>query len=149
MSIIEFLSQPIWQRFGLTLVHFLWQGLVIAVLVSAFIRTFRLKHGNARYTAYLLAKQGLDVMICEKNAAVGKDVNCTGIISAECMKRFNLVTHTVDKPVHTIKAFAPSGNSVHYRSEKPFAYTVNRSNFDRELNSLARQKGAKILGELL
>ena len=93
------------------------------------------------HTAYLLAKQGLDVMICEKNAAVGKDVNCTGIISAECMKRFNLVSDTIDKPVHTIKAFAPSGNSVHYRSEKPFAYTVNRSNFDRELNSLAQQEG--------
>ena len=95
------------------------------------------------YTAYLLAKQGLDVMICEKNAAVGNEVNCTGIISAECVKRFNLVLDPIDKPVHTIKAFAPSGNSVHYRSEKPFAYTVNRSNFDRELNSLAQHEGVK------
>ena len=95
------------------------------------------------HTAYLLAKQGFEVMICEKNSAVGNDVNCTGIISAECMKRFNLVSDVIDKPVHTIKAFAPSGNSVHYRSEKPFAYTVNRSSFDRELNSLAQHAGVR------
>jgi geranylgeranyl reductase family protein len=95
------------------------------------------------HTAYLLARQGLEVVICEKNAAVGNDVNCTGIISAECMKRFNLLSGTIDKPVHTIKAFAPSGNSVQYRAEKPFAYTVNRGNFDKELNSLAQQEGVK------
>ncbi len=55
MSIVEFLSQPLWQRLGLTLVHFLWQGLAVAVLVGALVRVLRLKHGNARYAAYLLA----------------------------------------------------------------------------------------------
>ncbi len=55
MLILEFLSQPLWQRLGLTLVHFLWQGLAVAVLVGAFVTVFRLKHGNARYVAYLLA----------------------------------------------------------------------------------------------
>ncbi len=55
MSIVEFLSQPLWQRLGLTLVHFLWQGLAVVVLVGAFVRVFRLNHGNARYAAYLLA----------------------------------------------------------------------------------------------
>ena len=55
MSIVEFLSQPLWQRLGLTLVHFLWQGLAVAVLVGVLVRVFRLKRGNARYAAYLLA----------------------------------------------------------------------------------------------
>ncbi len=54
MSIIEFLSQPIWQRLGLTLVHFLWQGLTVAVLVGAFVGVLKLNHGNARYATYLL-----------------------------------------------------------------------------------------------
>jgi geranylgeranyl reductase family protein len=95
------------------------------------------------HTAYLLAKQGLEVMICEKNTEVGNDVNCTGIVSTECIERFNLVSEAINKPVNTIKAFAPSGNSVHYRSEKPFAYTVNRRNFDRELHSLAQNEGVR------
>ncbi len=55
MSIVECLSQPFWQRLGLTLVHFLWQGLAVAVLVGVFVRMLRLRHGNARYGAYLLA----------------------------------------------------------------------------------------------
>ena len=55
MSIIEFLSQPVWQRLGLTLVHFLWQGLAVAVLVGVLVRVFRLNHGNTRYAVYLLA----------------------------------------------------------------------------------------------
>ena len=55
MSIVEFLSQPLWQRLGLTLVHFLWQGLAVVALVGVLVRVFRLNHGNARYAAYLLA----------------------------------------------------------------------------------------------
>ncbi len=55
MSIVEFLSQRLWQRLGLTLVHFLWQGLAVAVLVGVLVRVLRLNHGNARYAAYLLA----------------------------------------------------------------------------------------------
>ena len=55
MSIVEFLSQPFWQRLCLTLVHFFWQGLAVAVLVGVLVRVLRLNHGNARYTTYLLA----------------------------------------------------------------------------------------------
>ena len=55
MSVVEFLSQPLWQRFGLSLLHFLWQGLVVAVLVGVIVRVFRPRHGNARYATYLLA----------------------------------------------------------------------------------------------
>ncbi|MHC4509128.1 MAG: ankyrin repeat domain-containing protein [Planctomycetota bacterium] len=55
MSIIEFFSQPLWHRLGLTLTHFLWQGLVVAVLASALVRLFRLRAGNTRYCVYLLA----------------------------------------------------------------------------------------------
>ncbi len=55
MSIVEFLSQPLWQRLGLTLIHFLWQALTLAVLIAVLVRAFKLKHGNARYVAYLVA----------------------------------------------------------------------------------------------
>ena len=55
MSIIESLSQPIWQRLSLTLVHFLWQGLTVVLLVSMFVRLFRLRSGNSRHAAYLLS----------------------------------------------------------------------------------------------
>lgn len=62
MSIVEFLSQPLWQRLGLTLVHFLWQGLAVAVLVGVLVGVLRLNHGNARYAVYLLAF--IAMMVC-------------------------------------------------------------------------------------
>lgn len=55
MSIINFLSQPMWQRLGLVLGHFLWQGCVVAALVIVLLRVFSLARGISRYTAYLLA----------------------------------------------------------------------------------------------
>jgi len=55
MYIIEFFSQPIWQRFGLTLVHFLWQGLAVVIFLSACIHVFKPGHGNVRYIVYLSA----------------------------------------------------------------------------------------------
>ena len=55
MSLVEFFSQPVWHRLSLTLVHFLWQGLGVAVLACAAVRGLRLKRGNPRYTAYLVA----------------------------------------------------------------------------------------------
>ena len=55
MLIIELLSQPFWYRLGLTLTHFLWQGLVVAILAGVVVRLFRLSPGNTRYAAYLLA----------------------------------------------------------------------------------------------
>lgn len=53
MSAIEFLSQPAWQRLGFALLHFLWQGALIALLTGGLVCVFRLRRGVARYGAYL------------------------------------------------------------------------------------------------
>ncbi len=61
------------------------------------------------YTAYLLAVEGLDVGIFEKNPVIGKDVNCTGIVSTECLKNFDLPDKVILRPVNSIKAFSLPG----------------------------------------
>jgi beta-lactamase regulating signal transducer with metallopeptidase domain len=61
MSPLEFLCQPIWQRLGLALLHFLWQGVVIATAVLAVVYLLRLRHGNARYAMYLLGFMAMSV----------------------------------------------------------------------------------------
>ncbi|MCP4449907.1 MAG: hypothetical protein GY809_00480 [Planctomycetes bacterium] len=55
MNLIEILSQPLWQRIGMTLGHFIWQGSVVALGVGVTIRVLGLRHGTSRYGAYLLA----------------------------------------------------------------------------------------------
>jgi prepilin-type processing-associated H-X9-DG protein len=72
MSIIEFFSQPVWHRIGLTLVHFLWQGLIMAVLVGVCVRILKVREGNNRYTVYLLAF--LAMMLCPIVTFIAIDV---------------------------------------------------------------------------
>ena len=55
MSPMELLSQPIWQRLGWSLLHFLWQALAVAALTMAGVRLLNLRHGPQRYAAYLAA----------------------------------------------------------------------------------------------
>jgi len=55
MNAIEVLSQPFWQRVGMCLIHFIWQGSAIALTVGMTLRLFRLQHGTPRYTALLVA----------------------------------------------------------------------------------------------
>jgi digeranylgeranylglycerophospholipid reductase len=94
------------------------------------------------YTAYLLAKEGLDVAIFEKNPSIGRDVNCSGIVSLECFRRFHLPSEAVLSSIDSIRAFSPSGNSLRYHSASPLAYVVNRAFFDQELNRMAVREGA-------
>ncbi len=53
MSLIETLSQPVWQKLGWTLIHFLWQGAAIAALVGCGDRLMGIRRGNPRYALYL------------------------------------------------------------------------------------------------
>jgi len=93
------------------------------------------------YTAYQLAKTGLNVGIFEKNLSIGEDVNCTGLISEECFKHFDLPREAILRQVDSIKAYSPSGNYIRYQSASPLAYIVNRSLFDQEMNRMAVREG--------
>ena len=53
MSVIDFFSQPGWQRLGFALLHFLWQGALVALLTAGLLGLLRLRRGVARYRAYL------------------------------------------------------------------------------------------------
>jgi len=95
------------------------------------------------YTAYLLAQEGLDVALVEKNHSIGQDVNCSGIISLECFRRFQLPSKAVVSSIDSIKAVSPSGDALRYHSASPLAHIVNRAVFDQELNGMALREGAK------
>lgn len=94
------------------------------------------------YTGYLLAREGLDVRIFEKNSFAGKDVNCTGIVSIECLKRVKVSNKIIQRQINSIKAFSPSGDFIHYSSVDPLAYVIDRCLFDREVNIMSQKEGA-------
>ena len=55
MSPIECFSAPLWQAWALTLMHFLWQGLVIVGLLAVVLRVFAVRHARTRYVLCLAA----------------------------------------------------------------------------------------------
>ncbi len=55
MSLFAEFSEPGWQRFGLTLIHSLWEGTAIAAGFALLVALARLREGVARYRASVLA----------------------------------------------------------------------------------------------
>jgi digeranylgeranylglycerophospholipid reductase len=70
-------------------------------------------------------------------------MQCTGIIGVECFERFQLSTCSVIREANSAKFFSPSGKIIRLQSERPQAYIVNRSAFDRQLADAAAAQGAK------
>ena len=96
------------------------------------------------YTGYLLSKTGLNVGIFEKSTTIGQEVNCTGIVSHECLDKIDIPGEAIIKPIHSIKAISPSGNFFRYQSAIPIAHIVNRKQFDHGINMMAVREGATV-----
>ncbi|MEW6001819.1 MAG: NAD(P)/FAD-dependent oxidoreductase [Nitrospirota bacterium] len=96
------------------------------------------------YTAYLLAKNSLDVGIFEKNPSIGPYVNCTGIISEECLRKFALPREEILRTVYSLRAFSPSGKYFRYHSAVPLAHIFDRSALDHKISRMAAEEGASV-----
>lgn len=54
-AFMELLSQPLTERLGWALVHFLWQGALVAGLLVGLLRILRAASAEARYLADCVA----------------------------------------------------------------------------------------------
>ncbi len=52
---LDVLREPVWLPLTWTLLHFLWQGLAVAVVVAAFLYVWPVRHAHNRYLIYLSA----------------------------------------------------------------------------------------------
>jgi digeranylgeranylglycerophospholipid reductase len=95
------------------------------------------------HAAKQLACYGCKVAVLEEHESVGEPMQCTGIIGVECFERFHLSTKSVLREARSAKFFSPSGKTIHLQSERPQAYIVDRSAFDRQLADTAAAQGAK------
>ena len=55
MVVPEFFGEPFCQRLALTLLHFVWQGFLIAGLAALLIRVLRIRRPRTGYVLYLAA----------------------------------------------------------------------------------------------
>jgi geranylgeranyl reductase family protein len=96
------------------------------------------------YAAYRLSALGHKVAVLEEHGEIGQPVCCTGLISRECVERFNIPEELILKRANSAKLFAPSGNFLSLVKEGVQAYVVNRAGFDASWAQKARGEGAEI-----
>ncbi|MCX5798928.1 MAG: NAD(P)/FAD-dependent oxidoreductase [Proteobacteria bacterium] len=94
--------------------------------------------------ARLLAGKGLEVLIIEAKEEVGKGVICTGIIGRETFEKFDVSHESIIKSIQKVKLISPLGTSIFYNHPFPFAYIVDREEFDNYLLEFAMKNGAEI-----
>jgi len=92
------------------------------------------------YSAYLLAKAGLDVQIFEEHKSVGKPVQCTGITTKALGNFVNLKKDFVINKTSHAKIHSKN-NSIKIPLEE---IVLNRTKFDRYVANKAADAGAKI-----
>jgi geranylgeranyl reductase family protein len=94
-------------------------------------------------TAFRLAKMGYDVIVLEKRVGVGQKPCCTGIVSQECVTRFDIPSEVIVKNVKTGKIVSPTGRSIALSSSQSPAAIVDRAALDRHLAGLTKAQGVQ------
>lgn len=97
------------------------------------------------WTARRLAERGVEVVLADENEGGRRGVVCTGIVGTEAWSRFELPASAVRAVVPRADFISPSGRSVPYEPESPFARVVDRAAFDDALAERAREAGARLL----
>ena len=96
------------------------------------------------YSAALLSRAGLDVVLLEEHAVTGQPVHCTGVLAVEAFSEFGLPRTAILNPLSTARFFSPSGLSVSYTTPTTEALVVDRALFDQNLFEMAREAGTSM-----
>ncbi len=96
------------------------------------------------YTALLLAREGLDVLVLEEHPGIGVPTHCTGIISSEIEAFYKVPEHAVlHRPTHC-RLVSPSGATYEFTSNGEQILVIDRGAFDQCLAALAQEAGVEI-----
>ncbi|MFH1221319.1 MAG: NAD(P)/FAD-dependent oxidoreductase [Candidatus Eisenbacteria bacterium] len=96
------------------------------------------------HTAYQMADLGFDVVLLDRDAEVGRNVVCTGIVGVEAFKQHDLPMESVLHRIESVRFFSPSQRTLDYTSSEPFAYVIDRSLFDKGLLQKAIDRGVDV-----
>ena len=99
------------------------------------------------YMARLLAEQGRDVLVLEKDRRIGDSVNCSGIIGSEAFEKLDIPKDATQSQLREIKVFGPSGCSFMYQPCEPWAEILDRVKFDQQMAKMAEKSGCEFLLE--
>ncbi len=94
------------------------------------------------FSAYLLAKAGMDVQVFEEHATIGEPVACTGVITADVMaKRLQLPKGLIVNKIAKARIIAPNKEFVEVKLKNDII--IDRAGLDRHVAELAKEAGVK------
>ncbi|MFW6126162.1 MAG: NAD(P)/FAD-dependent oxidoreductase [Chloroflexota bacterium] len=96
---------------------------------------------TGNYLASQLSSHGYRVAVLEQHTTIGEPARCTGIVGAECFKRFPIFDGSVRAAVRSARICSPSGKELRLHREQVQAYIVDRPTFDRALAEKAQEQG--------
>ena len=98
---------------------------------------------SGNYLAYLLAKNGFKADIYEEHKAVGKPIQCTGLITASLDDVARIDENCIVNKIGNIRLAAPNGENIDFKIKRK-NYVVDREKFDSFFNEIALSEGAKL-----
>ncbi len=94
------------------------------------------------YTAYLLAKEGKEVSIFEKDSSIGKPVQCTGIVTSSINNIIKVKKSCIINKISKARIFS-SKSFAEFKLKKS-NLILDRGKFDKHLAEKAVKAGAKL-----
>ncbi|MBI2140958.1 NAD(P)/FAD-dependent oxidoreductase [Candidatus Woesearchaeota archaeon] len=94
------------------------------------------------FSAYLLAKSGMDVHVFEEHGTIGEPVACTGVITGDVLsQRLQLPRELIVNRIAKARIIAPNKEFVEVRLKNDII--IDRAGFDRHITGVAQDAGAK------
>jgi len=93
--------------------------------------------------AFKLAGMGYRVAVLEKHDQIGQKLCCTGIVSQECVTKFEIPHDVIFRSANSVNIFSPTGESLRVIRSEPQAAILNRSAFDCLLAEKAQSQNAE------
>jgi len=94
------------------------------------------------YAAHLLARTGKEVLVLEEHGAIGRPVQCTGIVTKSISETVQLRDELVVNRLKKVRLHAPDSSSVEVKTSD---IVIDRTRFDSHLADKAMKSGAKIV----
>jgi digeranylgeranylglycerophospholipid reductase len=94
-------------------------------------------------TAYRLSKLGYRVAVVEKKSQMTTSVCCTGIVSEECVKAYQIDPEIIYGHAHSASIFSPSGICLRVERKTNQAAIIDRAGFNDWMSRRARDQGAE------
>lgn len=95
-------------------------------------------------TAEVLALRGHSVIMLDRGLEPGQPIHCTGIVSHECVERYDLPEALALHEVRSFILHSPKGREAQVRRKTVQAYVLDRLQLDRHLVGRAQSAGAEL-----